>query len=64
MIINEHKDALQELKKRKAKRAKVPKNYMQKQYAKDLDDLSGEADIITDPVIQRCFVASGIVIKE
>jgi len=34
MIINEHKDALQELKKRKAKRAKVPKTYMQKQYAR------------------------------
>ena len=34
MIINEHKDALQELKKRKAKRAKVPKTYMQNQYAR------------------------------
>jgi len=32
MIINEHKDALQELKKRKARRAKVPKTYMQMQY--------------------------------
>jgi len=34
MIINENKDALQELKKRKAKRAKVPMTYMQKQYAR------------------------------
>ena len=34
MIINEHKDALQELKKRKARRAKVPKTYMQLQYAR------------------------------
>ncbi len=34
MIINENKDAVKELKKRREARAKVPMTYMQKQYAR------------------------------
>ena len=34
MIFNESKDPIAELKKRRARRAKVPQTYMQKQYAR------------------------------
>jgi hypothetical protein len=34
MIINQSKDTLTELKKRKARRDALPKTYMQKQYAR------------------------------
>ena len=37
---------------------------MQKQYEKDLGNLTKAVDTITAPVIQRCFLASGIIIKE
>ncbi len=37
---------------------------MQKQYAKDLGDLTRLVDAINESIIQRCFIASGIIIKE
>ncbi len=37
---------------------------MQKQYAKDLGEQVILVDTISEPIIQRCFIAKGIIIKE
>lgn len=37
---------------------------MQKQYAKDLGEETRLVDAINESIIQRCFIASGIIIKE
>jgi len=37
---------------------------MQKQYAKDLGDKSEAVDTIIAPIVQRFFIANGIIIKE
>jgi len=37
---------------------------MQKQYAKDLGEQVMLVDTISEPIIQRCFIAKGIIIKD